>query len=63
MSAYQAQYVALALQLRTVLVTEDPKLHLAFPDQTASLRSFLVTSGLEPWRLARPPGGQAPDYD
>jgi predicted nucleic acid-binding protein len=42
LSAYDAQYIALALQLQTVLITEDQKVRQAFPAQTASLRSFLA---------------------
>jgi predicted nucleic acid-binding protein len=41
-SAYDAQYVALALQLQALLITEDRKLRRAFPAHTASLRSFLA---------------------
>jgi predicted nucleic acid-binding protein len=42
-SAYDAQYVALALQLKPLLITEDRKLQRALPEQAASLRSFLAS--------------------
>jgi predicted nucleic acid-binding protein len=36
-SAYDARFVALAMQMRRVLVTEDTKLRAAVPDWTTSL--------------------------
>jgi predicted nucleic acid-binding protein len=38
-SAYDAQYVALARSLRSPLVTEDAKLRKAFPDECVSLET------------------------
>lgn len=39
-SAYDAQYIALARQLRTVCVTEDRRLLRAFPDSTRRMQTF-----------------------
>lgn len=39
-SAYDAQYVALARQLQTVCVTEDQRLLRAFPALTRSMQAF-----------------------
>jgi predicted nucleic acid-binding protein len=40
-SAYDAQYVALAQRLRTRLVTEDRRLLRAFPDLAVTMDSYL----------------------
>jgi predicted nucleic acid-binding protein len=40
-SAYDAQYVALARSLSVPLVTEDRKLRRAAPDETLSMKQFL----------------------
>ncbi|GAB4144315.1 MAG: hypothetical protein Fur0021_00800 [Candidatus Promineifilaceae bacterium] len=40
-SAYDAQYVALATTWNLSLVTEDQKLQRAFPDVALSMRRFL----------------------
>lgn len=39
-SAYDAQYIALARQLHTVCVTEDRRLLRAFPEATRTMRDF-----------------------
>jgi|SRR5580658_3880252 predicted nucleic acid-binding protein len=43
LSAYDAQYVAVARALKTHLVTEDQKLRRALPDETSSLADRLST--------------------
>ncbi len=40
-SAYDCEFVALALSLRTMLITMDQAILRAFPNTTASLTSFL----------------------
>jgi predicted nucleic acid-binding protein len=40
-SAYDAQYIALARQLKTVCVTEDKRLLAAFPELTRTMLGFL----------------------
>lgn len=42
-SAYDAQYVALAESLGVPLVSEDRKLYLTFPDRVVSLSQFLAS--------------------
>ena len=42
-SAYDAQYAALALKLGAPLITEDRKLLKAFPDQALSMEAFSVS--------------------
>ncbi len=39
-SAYDAQYIALARQLQTVCVTEDRRLLKMFPDLTRAMQAF-----------------------
>ncbi len=39
-SAYDAQYIALARQLKTLCVTEDQRLLKAFPESTRTMRAF-----------------------
>ncbi|HVT15062.1 MAG TPA: hypothetical protein VHQ90_02635 [Thermoanaerobaculia bacterium] len=45
MSAYDAQYIAVARDLKTVLVTEDLQLGRALPNETRSLEAWLSDSG------------------
>jgi predicted nucleic acid-binding protein len=42
-SAYDAQYVALARQLQTVCVTEDQRLLKTFPESTRTMQAFAAT--------------------
>ncbi len=42
-SAYDAQYIALARQLRTVCVTEDQRLLKTFPSLTRTMKAFGAT--------------------
>jgi len=42
-SAYDAQYVALARQLQTVCVTEDQRLLKTFPESTRTIQAFAGT--------------------
>ncbi len=42
-SAYDAQYVALARQLQTVCVTEDQRLLRTFPELTRTMQAFAAT--------------------
>jgi predicted nucleic acid-binding protein len=42
-SAYDAQYVALARQLHTVCVTEDQRLLKTFPESTRTMQAFAAT--------------------
>ena len=42
-SAYDAQYVALARQLQTVCVTEDQRLLKTFPELTRTMQAFAAT--------------------
>ncbi len=43
-SAYDAQFVALARRLRAPLVTEDRRLQRCFPALAVSMREFLATA-------------------
>jgi predicted nucleic acid-binding protein len=45
LSAYDAQYVAVARQLGCILVTEDGKLRQALPRETRSLNAWLGSAG------------------
>jgi predicted nucleic acid-binding protein len=45
LSAYDAQYIAVARDLKTVLVTEDLQLRRALPNETRSLEAWLSDSG------------------
>lgn len=49
-SAYDAQFVALARQTGSVLVTEDGKLQKRFPDVAVSMTSFIQGMGRTPLR-------------
>lgn len=42
-SAYDAQYIALAQQLHTVCVTEDRRLLKTFPEEARAMRDFVDT--------------------
>jgi predicted nucleic acid-binding protein len=42
-SAYDAQYVALARRLQTVCVTEDQRLLKTFPELTRTMQAFAAT--------------------
>jgi predicted nucleic acid-binding protein len=43
-SAYDAQFIALAKDLRISCITEDQRLLRLFPDQTRSIRTYLSNS-------------------
>ena len=42
-SAYDAQYIALAQKLQTICVTEDQRLLKTFPALTRTMRAFAAT--------------------
>jgi predicted nucleic acid-binding protein len=49
-SAYDAQFITLARQISTVLVTEDGKLQKLFPDVAVSMKAFIQDMGRSPLR-------------
>jgi predicted nucleic acid-binding protein len=53
-SAYDAQFVVLARQLRVFLVTEDGKLKRRFPEVALSMESFIENAGRTTVRESRP---------
>ena len=47
-SAYDAQFIAVAQQLGVLCITEDRRLRLAFPDRTRSMQEFCATQPRRP---------------